>query len=273
MHFEKYQALGNDYFVLSGDGDVRALTREVIGRVCDRNYGFGSDGILVDEGSECEGVFKLRIFNPDGSEAERSGNGLRIFTRYLYDRGLIGGEEIILKTPFSETVARFNVESNDATIVIDGAKVERQAERLIFDDGEISYYGVNVGNPHAVVIRSGEVTKEEVLFWGPKIENHGNFPDRTNVQFVNILDENNVRIEIWERGVGYTLSSGTSAAAVSRATYALGLTGGEIVVHMVGGILKNCIDVFGKIHQTGPIGYIGYVEAAPELIFKSILVE
>ena len=226
LRFHKYQALGNDYIVVEradvGDGLSPAQVR----RICDRHYGVGSDGILVSGGTS-EGRFSVVILNPDGSEAEKSGNGLRILSRYLHDQGRVAGETFAVET--AGGVVRCQVREGGRTVFVEmgtarfdsaaipvagpprevvGEEIEVAGERLRFT-------AVTVGNPHCVV-HVDDLSPELALRLGPELETHRLFPNRTNVQFVRVLDRRRIVIEIWERGAGYTLASGSSSCAAAQ---------------------------------------------------------
>lgn len=275
MHFWKYQALGNDYIVMDGRAQA-APSSDLVRRICDRHFGVGSDGILWHE--ESGGGIALRIYNPDGSEAEKSGNGLRIFARYLFDRGLVAGDAFAVTTPGGRVTchvqgggARVQVEmgrvsfsSRDVPVV--GPEREVLEEKLSIGGEEIAFSAATVGNPHCVILRE-KVTPEEACRLGPLLENHtALFPNRTNVQFVQVLDDRSIRIEIWERGAGYTLASGSSSCAAAAVAHRLGKVGRGITVRMPGGDLDVVLDERMHARQSGPVGAVAEGDVARELI-------
>jgi len=263
MKYSKYHALGNDYIVIH-PGELRSEpTPDVIRLICHRNYGIGSDGILLGplDSESCD--FRLRIFNPDGSEAEKSGNGLRIFARFLRD------ERIVVDKPFSVETAggavSCEVSADGKTVMVEmgevsfdstaipvkGVSGEVLNEELEIEDHVLTFCAASVGNPHCVVL-SDDPTPDQARHYGPIIEADPRFPNRTNVQFMKVMDRNNIRIEIWERGAGYTLASGSSSTAAAAVAYRLGLCEPEITVHMPGGSLQiRFRDGFFAI-MTGP---------------------
>jgi diaminopimelate epimerase len=268
MRFVKYHALGNDYLVIRPsdiDGDMQGATIE---RICHRHYGIGSDGILLGplESSVCD--FKVRIFNPDGSEAEKSGNGLRIFSRFLRDEGLVEEGPFTIETlggPVTcqveeggklVTVEMGKVSFLSTAIPMTGSKREVLREEMIIADRTFEYCGASIGNPHCVVLCE-EPSAELACRYGPLIETDARFPNRTNVQFMQILDQGNIRIEIWERGAGYTLASGSSATAAAAIAHKLGLCDGAIVVHMPGGRLDITLGEGFAATMRGPVTRIG----------------
>lgn len=260
MGFVKYHALGNDYLVIF----QAELDEAKIRRICDRNCGIGADGILFGplETETCN--FRLRIFNPDGSEAEISGNGLRIFSRYLWDEGLVQQESFTVETlggivtcQVSEEGRTVTVEMGKVSFVgnripVQGGALEMLRERMHIDEREFEFCTATVGNPHCVIL-CDEPTPELAKRYGPLIEMEAHFPNRTNVQFMQVIDRKNINIEIWERGAGYTLASGSSSVAAARVAHQLGLCDGEITVHMPGGELQIKIAPDFNATMQGPV--------------------
>jgi diaminopimelate epimerase len=276
MRFVKYQGLGNDYLVMEARELKAPLTPELIRRICDRHYGVGSDGIIVRQSEKDKGTFSIHIFNPDGSWAEKSGNGLRIFSRYLWDRGEVGEAPFKVETPGGTVTCQVLDEGRRVTVeigraVFDSASIPatgppREILREILEVGgqTLEVSAVSMGNPHCVVHR-GHVSEEEARFLGPLVENHPLFPRRTNVQFMENLDRKNIKIEIWERGAGYTLASGTSSCAVSAVAYRLDLCDDEVTVHMPGGELRIEIGDGFQMRLTGLVGKVMEGEIGEEL--------
>lgn len=264
MDFYRYHALGNDYIVMKGAQLNRVLSVEVTQRICHRHFGIGSDGILVHEDSPAGAPFLLRILNPDGSEAEKSGNGLRIFARYLFDQQLVGEEPFEVDTLGGRvsclvrdggrivTVDMGKVSFESDRIPMVGPKREVLNEELAVGAKTVRYCAATVGNPHCVVLNC-ESTPAIAHALGPQLEVHPNFPNRTNVQFLRVIDRSNIAIEIWERGAGYTLASGSSSSASAAVAYRLGLVDGSVTVHMPGGRLTIEISPDYLIRMTGPV--------------------
>jgi diaminopimelate epimerase len=264
MHFFKYHALGNDYIVINPadiEGELSALKVRLI---CHRNYGIGSDGILLGP-LEADGVnFSLRIFNPDGSEAEKSGNGLRIFSRYLWDQGMIQDKPFTVLTAGGAVEAKVyqggrlvsvemgQVSFDSTKIPVRGEPREVLNETLIVHGKPLRFCGATIGNPHCVIMRD-HVSEEETRKLGPSIETDPLFPNRTNVQFMKVLDRGNIQIEIWERGAGYTLASGSSSSAAAAVARRLDLCDGAITVHMPGGKLDIKVSDEFSVLMTGPV--------------------
>ena len=266
MKFHKYHGLGNDYIVIDPEECDRELDIHTIKTLCHRNFGIGSDGILFGP-ETVENTFKLKIYNPDGSEAEKSGNGLRIFSRYLWDSGKVKDDPFIIRTAGGDVTAQ--VLENGAVVRVAMGKVSFNAEaipvhgeigdvlncKMVIRGKNLTYCAATVGNPHCVVT-SEPVTPETARKLGPLIEVEKRFPNRTNVQFLEVLDRNNIRIEIWERGAGYTLASGSSSSAAAAVARKLGFCDKEITVHMPGGKLKLSFDDDFSVTMTGPVAAV-----------------
>ncbi len=265
MKFTKYHALGNDYLVLDpADNKGTIPTGEQIKRICHRNYGIGSDGILLGPGQAPGYDFSLRILNPDGSEAEKSGNGLRIFSRYLWDRGLVSNRPFTIFTAGGSVTAQ--VSENGKIVTVEMGKVSFDSTKIpvagpvrevlnetITIAGEtLNYCSATIGNPHTVVICS-EISEEMARRLGPFIETDKRFPNRTNVQFMKVLNRESIQIEIWERGAGYTLASGSSSSAAAAVAYRLGLCDSHIEVKMPGGIIEITIGKDLSVLMKGPV--------------------
>ena len=278
MIFHKYHALGNDYLVIDPRDWPTQFTVPQIVRICHRNFGIGSDGILWGPLPARDGApFALRIFNPDGSEAQKSGNGLRIFCRYLFDCGLAKLEPFRVHTPGgiveatvhdqgrSVTVQMGRVSFCSAKIPVAGAPREVIREQLTVDGETLQFTSATVGNPHCVVERPGTTTAD-VHRLGPLVERHANFPERTNVQFLTVRDRANIGIEIWERGAGYTLASGSSSSAAAAVAHRLGLVDRDITVHMPGGRITINIDDNYGITMTGPVTRVADGTMAAEML-------
>ena len=264
MRYLKYHALGNDYIVLPPALDEAPPAVETVRRICHRHYGVGSDGILYGPLASASCDFALRIFNPDGSEAEKSGNGLRIFARSLYDAGLVsaapfsvetrGGRVTcqILQGGRAVTVQMGEVSFHSERIPVAGPLREVLNEDLLLEGKSFKFCAATVGNPHCVVLFP-DPSPAIALHYGPLIEHDPRFPNRTNVQFMHVMDRANIRIEIWERGAGYTLASGSSSTAAAAVAHRLGACDAAITVHMPGGTLQ--IELTEGFHatMTGPV--------------------
>jgi diaminopimelate epimerase len=266
----KYQALGNDYLVLDLPGPLDALVR-LLPVLCHPHFGLGSDGLLAFDPA----ALSVRIFNPDGSEAQKSGNGLRIAAAHAVLEHGAPNEFAIRTMDRSNPVRVLEVSGPRVSSELDigrpsfraadlPALVEGEPGRVAIDTpaGRVEAVLVSVGNPHAVVF--GEtVSARRAIELGPHIERHPLFPERTNVQLVEVLDRSRARIEIWERGAGYTLASGTSASAVAAALMREGLVGDEVAIVMPGGELNIRKEPEGNLVQQGPAQRVYRAEVDP----------
>lgn len=268
---EKYDGLGNDYLVLDPNLNSIELTEEKIKKICNRNFGVGSDGILYGPILK-DNKIKVRIFNPDGSEAEKSGNGVRIFSKYLLDKGYVKEKTFILSTLGGDVkveyldkmgekikVAMGKVTFESEEIPVSGEKRKVINETFNFNGKEFKGTCVSIGNPHCVIPMKN-ISKDLAERLGPHVENYKNFPNKINMQLLEVIDRNNIKIEIYERGAGYTLASGSSSCAASCAAYELGLVDNKVKVHMPGGILDIEILKDKMVYMTGPVEYICHVE-------------
>jgi len=281
MRFHKYHALGNDYIVLN-PADFpswgAAPTTDQIRVVCHRNFGVGSDGILWGPLPSRESQHGLRIFNPDGSEAEKSGNGLRIFSRFLWDQKLVRDARFTVETPGGHvrseirdgggliTVAMGSVSFDSARIPVNVTGPAREVlnEKVTVLDREFTYCAATIGNPHCVIPLPA-ITAELAHRYGPHLETHPLFPRKTNVQFLQVIDRKNLRIEIWERGAGYTLASGSSSSASAAVAHRLGLVDRNVTVHMPGGTIGIEIGDGFSIMMTGTVNKVAEGVMHPEL--------
>jgi diaminopimelate epimerase len=208
--------------------------------------------------------FAVRIFNPDGSEAEKSGNGLRIFSRYLWDKKLVGKEEFavetaggLVKATVTERGKVVRVEMGKVSfwsdeIPVAGPRREVINEPIHLRGERFNFCAATVGNPHCV-LPLPKISPELAKLIGPLLETHMRFPKRINVQFMKVIDRNNIQIEIWERGAGYTLASGSSSSASAAVAHKLGLCDRNISVHMPGGTIEIEIGDDFAICMTGAV--------------------
>ena len=263
VDFKKYHGLGNDYLVI--DPNVRdvAMTEANIRLICDRNFGVGSDGILYGPlpGGDIPAV---RILNPDGSEAEKSGNGLRIFAKYLFEKQYVPCKNFKIKTlggivdvqVKDDTANLIRINMGKVTFIsneipVAGGRREVVDEPLDVNGVEYKVTCLSIANPHCIIPME-EVSEEKAREIGPHVENHKTFPNRINLQILRVMDRANIDIRIWERGAGYTLASGSSSCAAAAASHRLGLVDNDVTVHMPGGTLHIEIAHDGRLHMTGP---------------------
>lgn len=267
MRFFRYHAIGNDYIVIPQSELAGPLTPAQTRRICHRNYGVGSDGILLHLDDTGGNRFDLRIFNPDGSESEKSGNGLRIFARYLWDRKRIRDAAFEVATlggtvscrvkdgGRSVTVDIGELTFDSVRIPVTGPAREVLRERFSIAGAELEYSCASIGNPHCVILRE-TLSESETRALGAMIEVEPRFPNRTNVQFMKVLDRGNISIQIWERGAGFTLASGSSSGAAAGVAHKLGLCDSDITVHMPGGKIRIELDPRFNVRMTGPVTHI-----------------
>jgi diaminopimelate epimerase len=265
--FVKTHGLGNEYVVLDSGNIDFELTRQAIIRICNIHFGIGSDGIVMKVPTD-KADFGFRVYNPDGSEAEKSGNGLRIFCKYLYDYGFTQKRQFSVETltdvVYADIVevkngkaAMITVDMGKAIfaprqIPVDADGTEFIAKKILAGDREFEVNCVSVGNPHCVVIRE-KLDEAEIRKYGPFLENHPLFPNRINVQFARAISDHDAEILIWERGAGYTLASGSSSCAATCVLLKRGLIKNEITMHMQGGNLMISIDDQWNIRMTGEV--------------------
>jgi diaminopimelate epimerase len=279
-HFVKMHGLGNEYIVLNQPEIDFPLTVRAIQRLCNIHLGIGSDGIVCKVPSD-KADFGFRVFNPDGSEAEKSGNGLRIFCKYLFDYGFATKKQFSVET-LTDTVYADIIETlNDkaSLIRVDMGKAiftsrlipinsdlpEFIGQKITAGDKEFEVNCVSVGNPHCVIIKE-ELDEQEIRHYGPLLENHPLFPNRINVQFAKPLSSHDARILIWERGAGFTMASGSSSCAAASILVKRGLVKGDLTMHMQGGNLMIQIDDQWNIRMTGEVREIASGFLSRELI-------
>ncbi len=278
--FVKSHGLGNDYFVLNEAELSFSLNEKNIQFLCDVHYGIGSDGILLKVPS-AKADFGLKIYNPDGSEAEKSGNGLRIFAKYLYDYGHTKGKKFTIETlggvVTAEVTRETSGKANQVKVDMGKANFNSHQVPVLSDESECLDHPLNiidgtflincvsVGNPHCIILRD-RLSKAEILKHGSEIENHPLFPNRINVQFAKVLSRNEVEILIWERGAGYTLASGSSSCAVAAVMVKKGLTDRKMTLKMPGGTLQIEVDEAWNIRMEGEVKEIASGYLSDELI-------
>jgi diaminopimelate epimerase len=279
MKFIKMHGAGNDYVYVDGFREKVADPAELARAVSDRHFGIGGDGLILILPSTAAAV-RMRIFNPDGSEAEMCGNGLRCVAKYAYDHGLVRNLNITVETGagilpvemFTNAAGRIDrVRVNmgrprltRAEIPMTGPGDEGTIDReLQVLDRTFRIHCVSMGNPHCVIFVD-DIASFPVATYGPAIENHHLFPRRTNVEFVEVLSAQEVRQRTWERGAGETLACGTGASAVTVAGFLTGRTGSHLLNHLVGGDLELFWDGAGDVFMTGPAREVFTGEYLPQ---------
>jgi len=248
MDFTKMHGLGNDFIVVEAESFDRASVFQPVARTwCDRHFGIGADGILVTGPGEAQDIF-MRIFNGDGSEAEMCGNGIRCVALYARQRGLAVRDEFAVQTLagprwveiVSSSPPQVRVDMgqpilNPADIPVQGAAANNHLS-VTWEDQYFNITAVSMGNPHAVILVD-DANQVPLEIWGPRLEKDPHFPANTNVEFVQILSEREIKVRVWERGAGITLACGTGACASLVACHLLGKIGRQAQVHLPGGDL------------------------------------
>ena len=281
--FFRGHGLGNDYIVMDPKALSFKLTPTNIALICDRHWGLGSDGILTAVPSR-NADFGLRIFNPDGSEAEKSGNGLRIFARYLHATGKTKKKRFTVETKGGLVTIDLHidrrgdagsvtVEMGRATFAPGALPCTLSVDELIQQSIEaagrsLTFTGVSVGNPHCVVFKqAGESwSREDLLALGPVLEHHPMFPKRINVQLAVPSGSKELTILIWERGAGETQASGSSSCAAASAAIRLGLVASPVAVKMPGGTLTIDVAPDFSLTMKGPVAEVARGSLSPSFV-------
>lgn len=266
IKFTKMHGLGNDYVYIDAINQKIQNELKLAQFVSNRHFGIGSDGlILICESKVAD--FKMRMFNYDGSEAEMCGNGIRCVGKFVYDKGLTNKESITVETLAGIKTLKFNIENNKVkTVQVDmGEPILNPQEipviseekivknlKIKADDKEFKFTCVSMGNPHAITIV--ENTKEfEVERYGKILEVDKAFPKKANIEFAQVIDKENIKMRVWERGAGETLACGTGACATAVACNLLNLTGRKVNIELLGGILNiEWNENDNHIYMTGP---------------------
>ena len=270
---EKYHGLGNDYLILDPKRNRVQLQGKKVALLCQRGFGLGADGVLYGP-VEIEGKLGVRIYNADGSESAISGNGVRIFAKYLMDQGYVTEKKFDIET-LSGTIqveclnsraTEFRVNMGKASFIsreipVTGEVREVINETFTFNKKDYKATCLTVGNPHCIIFMD-EVSPEIAKDLGPYVENADEFPERMNLQICRRIDSGNLDIEIWERGSGYTKASGTGSCAAAVAAYRMGLTESRINVNQPGGIIQIDIKDDDTIYMTGSVGYVADMSVA-----------
>ena len=266
MKFTKMHGLGNDYLFIEDFDEKIKDPEELSTKMSDRHFGIGSDGIILIQKSEIAD-FRMRIFNSDGSEAEMCGNGIRGFAKYVYDHGLTKKKQLTIETlagmikprivkEKSGKASLIKVDMGEPKLNPDDIPVVWKNDKLIneqlkLDDRLVRITCVSIGNPHCVVfIDSMDYPVKEV---GKKIETHEIFPKKSNVEFVQVLNDKEINMRVWERGSGETLACGTGASASVVACVLNKKTSRNVTVHLKGGDLQiEWNEKDSHVYMTGP---------------------
>jgi len=278
--FSKMHGLGNDYVVIDESEEMvipEDKKPKVVKQLCRRGFSIGADGVIFVAPSNIAEI-KFRIFNADGSEAEMCGNGIRCFSKFIYENRIVEQEKIKVETLGGIKTLELNVVDGEvissrvdmglASFVAQEIPMITDKEEFLDDELEVngwqfSLTTVNVGNPHAVIFTDDldEVDLDEA---GPLLENHEAFPERVNVHFVRIISPGEVEMITWERGAGFTLACGTGATSVALAGYRLGQLDQDVLVHLPGGDLEI------RVYQVdGKLG--AFMEGDATMVFEGII--
>lgn len=263
--FVKSHGLGNDYIVVDSARFGIPLTPERVRLLCHRHLGLGSDGVL--EVAATDDRFLVKIWNPDGSQAERSGNGLRIAAKFLSDHDYTIEQSFAIETPAGPVRTQVFKEEgrvHSVRLEMGRAAIDRGIKSLDAQGSRLDVTIVSVGNPHCVVFGQPH-TRDRLFAIGPLVENHARFPGRINVQLAAPETRERVRALVWERGAGHTLASGTSACAVAAACFDRGLVGSNVTVVMEGGQLDVEVADDLSIIMTGPVEEVFVGTLSPDL--------
>lgn len=259
MHFTKMQGIGNDYVYVDGTKEHIENPAEVSRKISDRHFGIGSDGLIIIQPSD-QADCEMEMYNADGSRAEMCGNGIRCVAKYVYDHGMVDSKHIVIDTlagikyidvttgaDGKAATARVDMGEPILTPADIPADLTKQREfskdRIVNEEMELpdgtKFHGtaVSVGNPHNVIFLKEDVRRLDLRRIGPSYENLNVFPERVNTEFINVLDRQNLRMRVWERGSGETLACGTGACATGVAAALNGYADRKVTVHLLGGDL------------------------------------
>lgn len=258
MKFTKMHGCGNDYIYIDGSREeIRQEDKpEVVRRLSNRHFGIGADGVIFINPS-AEADFEMEMYNADGSRAEMCGNGIRCVAKYVYDKGLTDKKKISIIS--AGKIKHLHLAVRDKQVVL--VKVNMGEPNLLVKEmipkgTDYKITCVSMGNPHAVIF-TDNVETLEIEKIGPTIEKHRLFPERTNVEFVKVLDENTLQMRVWERGSGETLACGTGACAAVVAAVAKGLIFEQVTVKLPGGDLEIFWDTGENlVYMTGPATHV-----------------
>ena len=267
LKFTKMHGLGNDYVYMDAINQKIENRQEIAKFVSDRHFGIGSDGLILICPSNVAD-FKMQMFNQDGSEAQMCGNGIRCVGKYVYDKGLTTKTTISIETLAGIKILKMQEENGKIKLItvdmgepiLEPNKIpvksnENPVKNLVLNAENIDFKFtcVSMGNPHAITFIEEDVNIFDVCKYGRKLEVNSVFPQKANIEFVNIIDEKNIKMRVWERGAGETLACGTGACAVTVAAVLNGYTKREVIVKLLGGDLKiNWSKEDNHIYMTGP---------------------
>ena len=271
MEFCKYQGTGNDFVIVDGMTDGVDFDSGRIAEICDRHFGVGGDGLVLIAPSD-KADFRMIMYNADGSRGAMCGNASRCVAKYVYDRGMTDKTVVTLETDSGVKTLNLTVENGKTkTVCVDmGAPILACEDvpcllgRGMVKRSPITVLGrtfeltpVSMGNPHGVIFLDEPVEMFELTKYGPALENHPAFPKKVNIEFVNVLSSDRLRMRVWERGSGVTLACGTGSCAALVAASLCGMTGREAEIELDGGVLHDrWDDRTGHVFMTGPAAFV-----------------
>ncbi|TCS80921.1 diaminopimelate epimerase [Pectinatus cerevisiiphilus] len=266
LKFSKWQGCGNDFVLVNGFTENISNIQEQAIKICDRNYGIGADGvILILPSSTCD--FRMQIFNSDGTEAEMCGNGIRCFARYVLEAGLSDKHSFTVETKAGTIIPQLITNDNETMVCVDMGTPVLKGEQipvtgygnnrvinepLTVEDHRFNITCVSMGNPHCVIFVD-DIKKIDINKWGPILEKYKIFPNKTNVEFIQVINRTHLRMRVWERGAAITLACGTGACASLVAAILNNLCDRKARLELDGGNLSiawNEND--NKVYMTGP---------------------
>ena len=263
LQFTKMHGLGNDFVLIDcrdkAVNDQLTAVSDLSKRLCHRRFGIGADQVLLLYPSKIAD-FKMLIYNADGSEVEMCGNGIRCFAKYIWDRGLSGKDLLSVETAagiIKPERAGQMVKVDMGEPVLEGRLIPVNIDGMVKDfplkiaGREFKITAISMGNPHAVIFVE-DVDSVDVSVYGPLIENHVLFPKRTNVEFIEVLGPEKIKMRVWERGAGETMACGTGASAAGVAAFIKGHTGRLVNVALAGGELVIEWKEDNHVYMTGP---------------------
>lgn len=271
IQFTKMHGIGNDFIMINLFQEPDLNYQEVVKIWCDRHVGIGADGlILIQPPIDQQNQLRMTIYNSDGSEADMCGNGIRCFARYAYEQRLVTKDEFRVETLAGIIIPKLQIENNQVVgVCVNMGKPRFKAEEVPIDlpgdeiidqpvrfgDAEYKITTVSMGNPHCIIFVE-DVDRFPVEKIGSMIEKDPLFPKKVNVEFVEVINRQEVKMRVWERGVGITLACGTGACAVAVACVKNNLTDSELTIHLVGGDLLVNWEMDQSVYLTGPANYV-----------------
>ena len=268
MRFTKMEGLGNDYIYVSLFTESVEKPEELARRISSRHFGVGSDGLVLIAPSETADV-RMIMYNADGSRGKMCGNAARCVGKYVYERGLVHKEELLLETDSGiKPVSLQIMDSCVTAVTVDmGVPIFEKSRipctiessektvSIVLGDREFQVTPVSMGNPHAVVFIRDSLDTFDLDFYGPLLERHPVFPEKTNAEFVNVIAPDHLRMRVWERGSGITMACGTGACACASAGVENGISRPDVRISLDGGELFISIRN-GHVYMTGPAAFI-----------------